>query len=192
MDSSDHSFLFALAVVIGLVGALLTTSREGALIRFAQRALSGGLVIAIALAVLVFWQEARDRFTPQRATYAADGRIELPQAPDGHYYVTAQVNGAPVRFTVDTGASGIVLSSTDARAAGVDTAGLAYIGRANTANGKVRTAPVRLQSFAIGPILDRSVPAYVNEGAMDGSLLGMSYLQHYDIVIKDGVMTLRR
>ncbi|MEZ5715922.1 MAG: TIGR02281 family clan AA aspartic protease [Paracoccaceae bacterium] len=149
------------------------------------------MVVAIALAALVFWQEARDRFAPQRATYAADG-YRAPQAPDVALLCHRAGERRAKVVTVDTGASEIVLSSNDARAAGIDTANLAYIGRANTANGKVRTAPVWLESFAIGPILDRSVPPIPTRGR-DGRLAsGMSYLQHYDIGIKDGVMTLNR
>ena len=57
---------------------------------------------------------------------------------------TLEINGTPVRFMVDTGASDIVLSRRDAERVGIDPAALGYLGRARTANGTVPTARVRL------------------------------------------------
>ena len=66
--------------------------------------------------------------------------MEVPRSADGHYYLTMEVNGAPIRFVVDTGATELVLSRADAERAGIDTGGLIYSGRAFTANGMVETA----------------------------------------------------
>ena len=89
------------------------------------------------------------------------------------------MNGAFIDFVVDTGATDIVLSERDARRAGFTPSELDYIGRAQTANGEVRIAPVRIDRFAVGGIEDVGVRAVVNEGDLDGSLLGMSYLQRF-------------
>ena len=43
----------------------------------------------------------------------ADARIEVPRSNDGHYHLTLDVNGTPVDFMVDTGASGVVLSQNE-------------------------------------------------------------------------------
>ena len=76
-------------------------------------------------------------------------------------------------------------------AAGLDPGALNYFGRAFTANGEVRTAPVRLDSVAIGPHEDRDVTAVVNGGQMEQSLLGMGYLQRWGrIEIEGGELTL--
>jgi len=126
-------------------------------------------------------------------TIQAGGVIELPRAPDGHYYLTADVNGATIPFVVDTGASEIVLTREDARTAGIALEDLAYVARAYTANGAVRTAPVRLDRIAVGEIADTGVRAYVNEGEMKQSLLGMGYLQRYSsIEITGNTLILRR
>jgi aspartyl protease family protein len=117
----------------------------------------------------------------------------VPRSPDGHYYLTLDVNDMPVRFVLDTGATSIVLTQADARRAGIDPGALAYTGRASTANGTVRTAAVRLETIALGPVVDRQVPAVVNEGEMQQSLLGMSYLQRWgSIEIAGGALTLTR
>ncbi|MEM1346891.1 MAG: TIGR02281 family clan AA aspartic protease, partial [Pseudomonadota bacterium] len=90
-----------------------------------------------------------------------------------------EMNGMPVTFVIDTGATAIVLTEQDAKRLGIDTDSLMYTGVAGTANGEVRTAPVRIESVVLGQMMDRNVPAVVNSGEMDTSLLGMSYLQKF-------------
>ncbi|MDQ2091257.1 retropepsin-like aspartic protease family protein [Marimonas arenosa] len=191
--TNDPASLVYLALLLSAVVFWFITQNRASFGKLTQQALAWGLIFAGALAVVALKDDIMGAIAPKQAVFANEGRIELPRAPDGHYYLTAEVNGAPVRFTVDTGASEIVLSLSDAQSAGIDTNNLAYVGRAFTANGEVRTAPVRLDSFAVGPIRDIGIRAYVNEGAMDGSLLGMSYLQRYSrIEITDGALTLTR
>lgn len=189
----DFASLTYLVLLLAAVLFWFLTQNRTSLGKLTQQALAWALIFAGLLAVIGLWDDLRQTVMPRQSVFADEGRIELPRAADGHYYVTVEVNGTPVRFTVDTGASGIVLSQQDAVAAGIDTGALAYIGRANTANGEVRTAPVRLDSLAIGPIRDTGVRAFVNQGEMDGSLLGMSYLQRYSkIEITGGALTLTR
>ena len=114
------------------------------------------------------------------------GRIEIPLGRDGHFHLTAEVNGQPVRFMVDTGASSIALGPEDARRIGLDLDDLAYVGTAMTANGRVQTAPVTIDEIAIGDIVDRNVRAWVIGGDLDGSLLGMSYLRTFARVSFEG------
>ena len=77
---------------------------------------------------------------------------------------------------IDTGATAVVLSPTDAERLGYDLAKLGFTGFAQTANGTVRTAPIRLDSLVVGDIRLTDLPAVVNQAAMAGSLLGMSFL----------------
>ena len=93
---------------------------------------------------------------------------------------------------VDTGASDVVLTQRDARRLGIDPASLLYLGQAFTANGPVRTARVDLSDVRLGPFADASLAASVNEGAMDGSLLGMAYLGQFHITISGDQMVLSR
>ena len=85
-----------------------------------------------------------------------------------------------------------VLTQADARKLGFDPAGLLYMGQAFTANGPVRTARVELGDVQFGPFRNVSLGASVNEGDMDGSLLGMSYLSQFQITISGDQMVLRR
>lgn len=151
------------------------------------------LIFLGALVAVGLWQDIRQTALPRQSVMGETGRIVLPRAQDGHYYATLDVNGTPLRFVVDTGATGIVLSRADAARAGFDPDSLGFFSRAMTANGVVRTAPVRLDRLRLGPHEDRNVPAYVNDGAMEGSLLGMDYLQRFARVeIADNRMVLER
>jgi aspartyl protease family protein len=108
-----------------------------------------------------------------------DGGLEYVVEADssGHYLIEATVNGAPVTFLVDTGASDIVLTLDDARRVGLRPRSLEYTQRFATANGEVRGAPVVLREVRIGQARLFDVSASVNEAALDVSLLGMSFLE---------------
>jgi clan AA aspartic protease (TIGR02281 family) len=97
--------------------------------------------------------------------------------PSGHYVVEAMVNGAPVTFLVDTGASEIVLTQDDARRIGLEPRALAFTQRFSTANGEVRGAPVVLREIRISQFRLFDVTASVNEAPLEVSLLGMSFLE---------------
>lgn len=138
------------------------------------------------------WQDIRGTVAPMQGVMA-DGRVEIPLRRDGHYHATVQINGVPVEFIVDTGASDIVLSAEDAARVGLDPASLSYLGQAQTANGTVSTATVTLDSVALGPVTDTGVRAVVNAGDMGRSLLGMAYLHRFSrIEIAEGRLILTR
>jgi aspartyl protease family protein len=181
MEQFDTNRLVYLVILGSVIGLWFFVQNRDSLGKLAQYAAIWGLIFLGAVAVVGLWGDIRQTVQP-RQSVMAEGRIELPRAPDGHYYLTAQVNGVPLRFVVDTGASQIVLSQQDARRAGIDTGSLVYTGRAFTANGEVRTAPVRLDRVEVGPIRDTNVRAVVNGGEMAGSLLGMAYLQRFSRV----------
>lgn len=181
-DTSRLIYLVMLLLVVG--GSVLASLRRrpGEAV---QQMMIWALIFLGVVAVAGLWPDLRGALIGRQAVLE-DGRIETPVAADGHYYLTAEVNGTPLRFVVDTGASAIVLSRADAERAGIDTSRLAYIGQAQTANGTVATAPVRLDSLSIGPFTDTNVRAVVNRGELDGSLLGMSYLTRFARVEFDG------
>ena len=150
------------------------------------------LIFMGTIAIIGLWGEIEQTITPRQAVIN-DTTIVLPRARDGHYYLTLEINDVPVDFIVDTGASQVVLTKSDAARIGLAPEGLAYLGTANTANGTVRTAPVRLKNVKLGAIVDTRVRAVVNDGAMEGSLLGMTYLSRFDsITIKNNELILKR
>lgn len=125
-----------------------------------------------------------------RAAGPVFNTLVYPADDRGHVVIDAAVNGAVVRLLVDTGASLVTLTPADARAAGIDPAALAFTGRASTANGPVRMAPVMLREIRIGQLSIADVPAAVLEN-LNVSLLGMSFLgrlQSYEM--RDGKLTI--
>lgn len=151
------------------------------------------LIFLGAIAVVGMWEDIRSTVLPTQVVMADEGRIEIPRNSDGHYYATLTVNGADVLFVVDTGATDVVLTQKDARHAGLEPDKLPYFGRAMTANGEVRIAPVWLEEVELGGYIDKDVRASVNAGEMRQSLLGMSYLQIYDqITISSNKLILTR
>ncbi len=175
-----------------MAGALLLRRRVG-MNKAMQNLALWGLIFVGALAAAGLWQDIRGTMRTQQMVVGSEGRIELPRAPDGHYYLTLDLNGAPVRFVVDTGASSMVLTRRAAERAGFAPDNLHFLTEAMTANGAVQTARVVLDSVAVGPFEDTRVPAYVNGGEMDRSLLGMSYLNRFSrLEISDGMLVLQR
>jgi aspartyl protease family protein len=123
---------------------------------------------------------------------ARDGSVEVPRAEDGHYYLTLAINGTEVPFMVDTGASGMVLAGRDAERLGIDPESLAFLGEATTANGVVRTARVTLPTVELGPFRNVDFRAFVTEGELDQSLLGMDYLGQFRMEFAGGKLVLRQ
>ena len=98
------------------------------------------------------------------------------KARDGHFWAEAEVNGAPVRFLVDTGATVVALTPADAERLGFDLDELHYVSSVVTAGGKTRAASVKLDWVEVGGARLENVEALVIEKGLDASLLGMSYL----------------
>ncbi len=109
----------------------------------------------------------------QSATLTADSR--------GHFVVDGQINGGPVRFLVDTGATTIALSSGDATRLGIDyRKGLP--GMMGTANGMATAYALKLDTVRVGDIVLNNVDAAVLEGnPMPFALLGMSFLNRMEM-----------
>lgn len=193
MTEFDYARVFYLVLLGGAVVLWFFAQNRNSLGKVTQQAMVWALIFVGVIAAVGLWGDIRNTVMPGQAVLAEGGRIELPRAPDGHYYLTAEVNGEPIRFVVDTGASQIVLTKSDAEKAGLATADLDFVGRAYTANGEVRTAPVRLDRVSVGPLVDEDVRAVVNEGELDQSLLGMEYLQLFTSVeITNGTLVLTR
>jgi aspartyl protease family protein len=98
---------------------------------------------------------------------------EIARSPDGHFYAEAQVNGAYVRFMVDTGSSVVALTRADAQRAGIalppDRA------RAQGAGGEIEVTPITIERIALGPLEARAVRGAVAQ-ELPVSLLGQSFL----------------
>jgi aspartyl protease family protein len=157
-------------------------------------------VLSVAVINGGHWLPSLDKAKPDTArpfaspaeppAAAAVNRLAYPIDSRGQVVLDAIVNGAPVRFLVDTGASLVTLTLADARAAGLSPHKLAFNEQASTANGEVHMATVTLREIRLGQLAIADVPAAVIKN-LDMSLLGMSFLsrlQSYEM--RDGKLTI--
>lgn len=131
---------------------------------------------------------------PNTAPAAGNGLAEvaLIRAPDGHFYADAQVNGATIRFLVDTGATRVALTPADAQRAGLQFSSGEFTARGETAGGPIALKPVTLDRVAIGAVEARQVDAVIAEDKLGVSLLGQSWLGRVrSVTIADDRMVLR-
>ncbi len=185
-------------IYLGLWGTVLVSyvlvARARNLSAMLRNLVLWGLIFVGVAAAWALWQ---DLPAQRDARVTTDGTVVLRAGADRHFRLELSVNGAPVRFILDTGASDITLARADAVRAGLDPDNLPYLGRARTANGQVALARVTLDEVVLAEgglrIRDTNVPAFVSEGQLDVSLLGMGYLSRYArIAIEGDRLTLQR
>lgn len=181
-QSGDEKMrMLYLIALLALIGSGFLHSRNyptGHVVKIA-------LIWLVIILALVLGYSYRDMFLdnrlmaelmPQRARVSEDGSLTVRSDESGHFYIEAQVNNVPVKFLVDTGASNIVLSPSDAARAGFEVETLNYSRVFMTANGRGKGAAVKLGSLTVGRIHLTDVPASVNGAPMEESLLGMDFL----------------
>ncbi|MBC2779182.1 retropepsin-like aspartic protease family protein [Parasphingopyxis marina] len=115
---------------------------------------------------------------------AGNGSAEFSarRAPDGHFYADVRINGATSRMMIDTGASQVVLTRSDAQRAGIQARPGEFTATAQTAGGEIALKPVTIDRLALGPVDSRNVPALVAEADLPVSLLGQSFLERVGTV----------
>lgn len=99
--------------------------------------------------------------------------LRIPIAEDGHFWVSAQVNGRDVRLMVDSGASVTTMSEDVASAAGLERTGRSTT--VSTANGTVQMARARAARFQLGPVVRTDFAININNRD-DLNVLGMNFL----------------
>ena len=180
--SGDDFARLAYLVVLGsaVIGWLVVESR-GRLGQMARQSLAWLLIVVGLAAGYGLWKDFGLR-APDQAVLRQDGQIVVARAPDDHFYLTLDIDGTPVRFMVDTGASTVVLSDRDTDRLGIDRRGLAFFGSAQTANGTIRTARITLRDVRLDGEPLGDLPASVGDGPLGISLLGMDFLNRFEKV----------
>jgi aspartyl protease family protein len=119
----------------------------------------------------------------QTTSLTADGR--------GHFMTTGTVNGATIRFMVDTGATSVTLGASDARRANVSLANARPV-MVQTANGIAQAWLVTLGNVRIGDVTLNEVEGLVHEHDLPVALLGMSFLNRMEMKREGQTMILRK
>jgi aspartyl protease family protein len=193
MEENDFSRLIYLSVlVVAILGSVLI-SRRGAYGKMFRQAGVWLLIFMGLVAIVASWQDIRQSGQTMSFQQSEDSAIIIPKEIDGHFHLTVTINDRPIEFLVDTGASDIVLTRNDAARVGFDPNRLDYLGMANTANGTVRLATIRLETVRLGEFIDKNIRASVNKAPMEKSLLGMRYLSKFRAIeISNDQMILKR
>lgn len=125
------------------------------------------------------------------AAPSGNGEVSLTADGGGQFLTPGSINGASVRFLVDTGATLVSLGAQDALRAGIDYR-RGDPGISETANGKARVWHVKLDKVSLGNITLTNVDALVHATDMPVALLGMSFLNRMEMKRDGNTMTLRR
>jgi aspartyl protease family protein len=168
-------------------------SRDDLPSRLGKAMIFGAWIVGIALLVM-FFQDLLDRqHNPNRDPVRLDdgqAGVVLQRNRMGHYVASGEINGEPVTFLLDTGATSVALPLTLARRLGLK---LLPGGISKTANGMVETWSTRLDSVGLGGLVVRNVRAAVLPNMPgDDVLLGMGYLRHFELIQRDDTLTVRR
>lgn len=152
----------------------------------------GGWILFFLLLFMLFNKIINNMNNPNARveTSSVDGRKEvvLQRNKYGHYVATGAINGQPVVFLVDTGASDIAIPEATALKLGLEKG---YAFQAQTANGIATAYSTRLDSVSLGEITltDMKGSILANAGTEE-ILLGMTFLKHLELSQKGNELRL--
>jgi aspartyl protease family protein len=184
-------------LALGVMRLAVSTKPLGAMAKQLAVILAVGVVLVAGYSYRNDFRGLTNRLAgnliPSRGVEVAPGVLRFTADDGGQFAIDANVDDVPVHFMMDTGASGVILSKADALRLGLNPQSLSYTAQFSTANGLVRAAPVKLGTLQIGSLRTEGVSAWVNEGDLDQSLLGMTYLSTLGrIEIKGDTLILER
>lgn len=162
-----------------LVGSALF-ARRLPLGQAAKMALAWVAIFAIGFVIFTFRDDMANAGRRVMAELgpgqASEGEtLRVRKSADGHFWVTARVNGNEERFLIDSGASISALSVGAARRSGVERdGGFAMV--LQTANGPVSADRAHIAEFALGPIRREDLGVAVAEEFGGINVLGMNFL----------------
>ncbi len=148
------------------------------------------IIVGIIVAAIAAFSTFNFKYQTPTSETAANGNtvVTLKQDSQGHYLATGKINGKPVKFLVDTGATQVSIPMTIAKELGLP---LGLKRKIITANGYGSAYDTNIQSVELGGIKLNGISAGVSEGLVDDTaLLGMSFLRRTKITQEKGVMTI--
>lgn len=172
--------LAILAIFITVAGGMVRRSVP-ALGRLMQGAGNLGLLAALLLTIAQVTRltTSSDLALPQIGMpkqSVVGNETRIPLSSDGHFWVSASLNGKPVRFLIDTGATLTAISEKTAIEAGVPENSMRQTLLMRTANGTVRAELASIEELRLGNIVARDLDTVVAPGLGDTNVIGMNLL----------------
>lgn len=170
-----------LAVAAGVSGSILrrTFPAAGALLRTGSTFGLAGILVLVVLQISHFDPRFEmaipEMGAPEQRVEGGETRVAL--APDGHFWIRAEVNGVPAGFLVDTGASITTLNEETAAAAGLEprTGGIPIV--MQTANGPITAQVATIDRLQFGNISASGLDAAIAPNIGRTNVLGMNMLR---------------
>lgn len=152
-------------------------------------------LVFLALGVFFFSDVLEKQYNPNQSLVTRlneEGvrEVVLQRNKFGHYVTSGEINGQPVTFMLDTGATGVAIPDVVAQRLGLRR-GRAF--STQTANGIGTSYAVRLAQVSVGEISLQDVSAGITPGLqMEQVLLGMSFLKHIEFTQRGDTLILRQ
>lgn len=148
-------------------------------------------LIVLGLLTLYFNRHIEQRDNPNRQLQVAPGaELTLKRSSNGHYIFPGTINGQPVTFLLDTGATHVSIPAHLGTKLNLTPGGWA---ESITANGIAKIRTTKINELAFGPFTLRDLPASLNPGMQDEFiLLGMSVLRQLEFTQRGDTLILRR
>jgi aspartyl protease family protein len=175
------SLIWGVIMVLLLVSSL--AARRLPLGQVAKMALAWIAIFAALFAVFSFrfefqtiWERIKSDFAGTAGQTVSGEAIALQRQDDGHYWLQVQVNGRPVDFMIDSGATTTAMNAKTATDTAIDVDAEGFPVFIDTANGRVAAKRGLIQSMQIGPHKLQDHHVVVSENFGDTNVLGMNFL----------------
>lgn len=197
ISQDGPSLIWGIVMVVLLVSSL--AARRLPLSQVAKMSLAWVAIFAALFAIFSFrfefqeiWSRMKSDFAGTAGQSVSGEAIALKRQDDGHYWLQVDINGTPVNFMIDSGATTTAMNATSAADANVEVDSEGYPVIISTANGQVSAKRGSLQSMQIGPHKLSDHHVVVSESFGDTNVLGMNFLDSMKSwKVEGNVMTLQ-
>ncbi len=180
-EDQNINLVFAIGALVLVASALF--SRRMGLGEVIRSVLGWIAIFAIFIVAFSYkseltavWHKVTGELTGANDQKVVGGTLKIRQSADGHYWADAEVNGTPVRFLIDSGATTTAINLNTAQASNVEIHDSSFPTYLNTANGMVEAQRGTVETLRVGPMMALDLPVVVADAFGDSNVIGMNFL----------------